>query len=68
MRYSSSFEKWFRFPENLFQSLNIQNVQNFHRLSCKNMQISKTEGYLENRYYRFFEKHILFLALKSNLS
>ena len=30
IRYSSFFEKGFCFPENLFQSQSIKNVQNFH--------------------------------------
>ena len=42
------FEKDFRFPENLFQSQSIENVQNFYWLSRKNMTISQTEGYFEN--------------------
>ena len=36
------------FPENLFESWSIENVQNFHWLSHKNMLISETEGYLKN--------------------
>ena len=42
------FEKGFQFPEYLIQSWSIENVQNFHWLSHKNMPISRTEGYLEN--------------------
>ena len=33
------WKKRFRLPENLFQSLSIENVQNFHWLSHKNMPI-----------------------------
>ena len=62
------FEKGFRFPENLFQSYSIEYVQNFHRLSHKNMPISQTKGYFENPSYRFLEEPMLFLlALKWNL-
>ena len=42
------FEKSFRFPENLFQSLSIGNFRNFHWLSHKNMPIFQTESYFEN--------------------
>ena len=42
------FEERFRFPEYLFQSEIIENVQNFHWLSHKNMSISQTEDYFEN--------------------
>ena len=41
------FDKGSRFPENLFQSQSIENVQNFHWLSNKNMPISQREGYFE---------------------
>ena len=37
------FEKGFRFPEKLFQSSSIENVQNFPWLSHRNMAISQTE-------------------------
>ena len=64
-RYTSFFEKGFRFPENLFQSWSIENVWNFHWSSHKNMPISQTEGYFENPWYRFLEESMLFLlALK----
>ena len=46
-RYSS-FLKNFLLSINLFQSLSIENVQNFHWLSYKNMLISQMEGYFEN--------------------
>ena len=42
------FEKGFRFPENLFQSYSIENVQNFHWLSHKNLPMFQTEDYCEN--------------------
>ena len=42
------FEKGFYFAENLFQSQIIENVQNSHWLSNKNMSISQVEGYFEN--------------------
>ena len=59
------FEKEFRFTKNVFQGLSIENVQNFHWLSYKNVPVSQTEGYFENYYYRFLEEPILFLlALK----
>ena len=41
------FEKDFRLTENLFQSWNIENVQNFYLLLHKNMPISQTEGDFE---------------------
>ena len=62
------FDNGFRFPENLFQSYSIENVENFPWLSHKNMLISQAEGYFENPYYRFLDEPILFLlALKWNL-
>ena len=42
------FEKGFYFPENLFQSQRIENVQHLHWLSRENMPISEIEGYFEN--------------------
>ena len=47
-KYSSFLKKGFGFLENLFQSWSIENVQNFHWSSHKNMPISPTEGYFEN--------------------
>ena len=47
-QYSSFLKKGFCFPENLFQSWSIDNVQNVHWLSHKNMPISQMEGYFEN--------------------
>ena len=41
-------ERGLRSSENVFQSLSIENVQNFQWLSHKNMPISQTEGYFEN--------------------
>ena len=41
------FVKDFRLTENLFQSWNIENVQNFYLLLHKNMPISQTEGDFE---------------------
>ena len=62
------FEKGFCFAENLFQSQIIENVQNSHWLSNKNMSISQVEGYFENPYYRFLEESMLFpLSSKWNL-
>ena len=49
------FEKGIRFPENLSQS--IENVQNFHWLSHKNMP----EGYFENPSHGFLEEPMFFL-------
>ena len=46
--YSSFLKKFLVFSENLFQSNDIENVQNFHWLSRKNMPISQTEGCFEN--------------------
>ena len=45
-RYSS-FLHGFRFPENLFQSWSIENIENFHWFSHENMVISQTEGILK---------------------
>ena len=45
---TSFFEKGFSFPENLFQSQSIENVQNVYWLSHKNMPVSQTEGFFEN--------------------
>ena len=42
------FGKRFCFPENLFQIQSIENIQNFHWLSHKNIPISQMESYLEN--------------------
>ena len=42
------FEKGFRFPENLFQSKSIENVQNFPWLLHKNMPIFQAKGYFKN--------------------
>ena len=62
------FEKGFRFPENLFQSWSIENVQNFHWLSYKNMPISQMEGFFWKFLVLLFKKIMFFLlALKSNL-
>ena len=57
------FEKDFLFPENLFQSLSIGKVQNFHRLPHKNMPISQTESYFENPWFHFLEQQVLFLLV-----
>ena len=57
------FEKDFLFPENLFQSLSIGKVQNFHRLPHKNMPISQTESYFENPWFHFLEEPVLFLLV-----
>ena len=63
-----SFEKSFRFLDNLFQSWSPENVQNFEWSSRKNMPISQTEGYFENAWYLFLEDAMLFLlAWKWNL-
>ena len=40
--------KVFRFPENLFKSWSIENIQKFNWLSHKSMPICQTEGYFEN--------------------
>ena len=64
----SSFLKKFSFSRKFISKLSIENVQNFHRFSHKNMPISQTEGYFENPQYSFIEKPMLFmLAWKWNL-
>ena len=62
-QYSSFLKKDFHFPENLFQSYSIENVQNFHWLSHKSMTISQTEGYFKNPSYSFLEEPKLFLLI-----
>ena len=49
------FEKDFRFPENLFQTSSIENVQILHWLSNESMPFSETGSYFENLEYRFVE-------------
>ena len=63
---SSFFEKGFRFPENLFQSCSIENVQNFQWLSHENMPMSQKKTILNQ--YSFLEDPMFFLLdLKWNL-
>ena len=62
------FEKALHFSWNIFQSWNIENVQNFQWLSHKNIPISQTEGYFKNSWYCFLGELMLFLLyLKWNL-
>ena len=62
-------KKFFFFQKICFKVNSIENVQNFHWLSHKNMPISQTEGYFKNPWdYRFLvEPMLVLLALKSNL-
>ena len=60
------FENVFRFPDNLFQSESIENVQGFHWLSHKNLPISQREDYYKSLVTVLEEAMSFLLVLKTS--